>query len=223
MWVRGAGETVGTVDIDLPYFGMEFRHEFQLVHYEGEYTFNRSGSELDGTLALTNVLNLEDRILGPMTVNVVTTNTLQFNAQTWNNGGELNYVVVTNRSEGPFSTNFFSFWLLEDGVPANGVTDFMDWFMVMGSGDANGNGVLDLLEGGGTGEQRPSLAIRMTDAGFEVTVTGTAGKTYRLEHTSNVANPAWPDHHVVTMTGATQKVTLPAAATGHSFFRLREV
>jgi hypothetical protein len=223
LWIRGPGESVGSVYLDFPYLGMTFGHQFQLVQYNGEFTFDRAGNNLQGTIALTNIANQEDRILGPLTVQVVNTNTLRLSANTWNNGAGVNFQVVTNFFDGHVSTNFLSYWLLEDGYPFNGVTDYVDWMMVISTGDANGNGVLDLVEGGGTPSERPSLSIARNAAGYEVRITGTAGKTYWLEYTSNVAAAAWPDHHVVTMTGTTQNVTLPADTTGDVFYRLREM
>lgn len=222
-WVRAAGEAVGSVYLNFPYLGVQFGHEFQLVHYSGEFTFNRTGTNLQGTLALTNRTNPDDRILGPLTVQVVNENTLKLSANTWNNGAGLDYVAATNIYDGRISTNFFSYWLMEDGFPANAVTDYVDWMMVISSEDANGNGVLDLVESSGTPPERPSLSITKTSTGFEIRITGSGGKTYWLERTAQVTAAAWPDHDVVTMTGPVQTITVPASEAGNTFFRLREI
>jgi hypothetical protein len=222
LWYRDAGTTVGTVIIDFPYFGMRFEHFYELVQFDGEYTYTKTGSQLQGNLALTNVVNPDDRITGPLSVTIVDNNTLNLNATTWSSTLRENLEVEDNFYDGRVKTNFISFWFFEDGYAGTVEPDYMDWTMVLISEDANSNGVMDLVEGGGTEPQRPSLAIRKTANGFEITVTGTAGKTYWLEYTSTVTNTNWPDHHVVSMTTETEVVTLPADATGHLFYRLRE-
>jgi hypothetical protein len=206
----------------LPYFGLVFFHQFQLTQYKGEYSYTRSGSNLQGTILLTNVLSAEETIEGPLTVEVVSTNALRLSASTWSVGGGFDMVVETNFYDGRFSTNFFSYWVLEDGVPVNGVTDYVDWMMIISSSDANGNGVLDLVESDDGPSVQPTLAIRRTDTGYEVTVTGTVGKTYWLEDTVDVSATAWPDHIVITMTAGTQSFTLPEGAAAMRFFRLVE-
>ena len=221
-WIRSAGDTMGGVVIDMPYFGLTFEHLFQIVQYKGEYTYNRTGSTLQGNIALTNVLSDAETIKGPLNVQVMNPDTLRLSATTWQNESGLDFVVVTNFFDGKFSTNFFSYWLLEDGVPANGVTDYVDWMMIISSGDANGNGVLDLVETGGGTSERPSLGIRRTETGYEITVTGTVGKSYRLEETTEVTATSWGNNSVITLTTATQNLTVPAGAAALRFFRLVE-
>ena len=223
LWYREAGTTVGVVIINFPYFGMTFEHLFELVQFNGEYTYTKTGSQLAGNLALTNVVNPEDRIEGALSVTIVDNNTLDLTATTWSSTLRNELHIVDNLYDGRFKTNFISFWLLEDGYAPTAEPDYLDWTLVLISEDANANGVMDLVEGGGTPPEKPSLAIRQTASGFEITVTGTAGKTYWLEYTSTVTNTTWPDHHIVSMTGPIQVVTLPADTTGDVFYRLREI
>ena len=222
-WFRDAGTTVGAVVIDLPYFGMTFQHLYELVQFNGEYTYTKTGSQLQGNLALTNVTNPDDRISGPLSVRIVDNNTLDLDATSWSSTLRNDLVITNNIYDGRFKTNFISYWLLEDGYAGTPEPDYLDWTMVLISEDANANGIMDLVEGGGTPAERSSLSIRQTTNGFEITVTGTPQKTYWLEYTSNVTNVNWPDHHVVSMTGPTQVVTVPADSTGDVFFRLREI
>ena len=224
IWTRGVGEVTGSVYFDMPYFGLTFGHQFYLVHYNGEYTYDRSGSTLQGNLALTNAANTEDRILGPLTVQVQSTNTLKLTATAWNNGSGTTFNVLTNWFEDLYATNFLADFLLEDGYPLNGVTDYLDWFMVISTGDANNNGILDLVDtGGGQPGVRPTLGITKTATGYQVTVTGTAGKSYRLESTSDVTATNWPNQHSVIMSGATGTATITADLTGDVFFRAVEI
>src|SRR5688572_836056 len=223
LWYRDAGTTIGLVVIDLPYFGMNFQHIFELVHFNGEYTYTKTGSQLQGNLALTNVVNPEDRISGPLSVAIVDNNKVDLNAVSWSSTLRNNLVIATDIYDGRYKTNFISYVILDDGYAPTPEPDYTDWTMVLISEDANANGVMDLVEGGGTEPQRPSLAIRQTATGFEISITGTAGKRYWLEYTTTVTSAAWPNHHEVTLTGPTQVFSLPADTTGDVFFRLREI
>ncbi|HEX7862541.1 MAG TPA: hypothetical protein VF773_19560 [Verrucomicrobiae bacterium] len=223
-WVRGVGEMIGSVYFEMPYFDLTFGHQFNLLHYAGEYSYDRTGNNLQGSIALTNVWNEEDRVLGPLSVEVVNTNTLRLTANQWNNGAGVDYVVVNNTFDDRYVTNFFSDFLLQDGYPLNGITDYVDWFMVISSQDANGNGILDLVETGGSQPGvRPTLSITKTATGFQVTLAGTAGKSYRLESTSDVTAANWPNQHQVTMNGATGVANITTDTTGDVFFRAREI
>jgi hypothetical protein len=95
--------------------------------------------------------------------------------------------------------------------------------MIIGSPDANQSGILDLVETDGAPAQRPTLSIARTAAGFEITITGTAGKSYWLQSVDAVTDTSWANREMVTMTGATQKVILAAAqSSNRRFFRLLE-
>lgn len=222
-WSREAGEVLGGVSIQFPYFGMTFDHLFYLNHYVGEFSYERSGTALQGTLALTNTWFTDQEIRGPLSVRVVNARTLDLTATTWTaTGGQM--VVDDEVYDNVYGTNFVSYWLLEDGNPGTPeAPDYVDWMMAIGSGDSDNDGVLDLVDtGGGPVNPRPSLAITRTQAGFEISITGTEGETYWLEYASLVTDTAWPEHHVVTLTGPTQVMTVPAT-TGNVYFRLREI
>ena len=87
---------MGGVVIDMPYFGLTFEHLFQIVQYKGEYTYNRTGSTLQGNIALTNVLSDAETIKGPLNVQVMNPDTLRLSATTWQNESGLDFVAVTN-------------------------------------------------------------------------------------------------------------------------------
>jgi hypothetical protein len=223
-WFRELGDSVGTVFLTFPSFDLQFTHIFYIFQYSGEFTYNRTGNNLVGTLAMTNILSPDDSFTGPLTIQVVNTNTLSFTANSWETPLGPDFTIVSNDYEGRVGTNFFSLWFLEDGYLATSEADYVAWFMTISSTDANGNGVLDLVDTGGTPSQRPSLAIRKTAAGYEITITGTSEKSYLLESTSQVSDTtAWPDHQVVTMTSGTQVITIPQNNTSNQYFRLREI
>ena len=223
-WYRDPGQSIGFVTFTFPSLGLEFSHTYFIFQYSGEFTYDRSGNSLVGTLAMTNIITAEDTFTGPLTIQVVNPNTLNFTATTWDASLGTDFTVEAEEFDGRVRTNYFSNWLLADGYLQTSDADYVDWFMTINSADANGNGVPDLVEGGGTPSERPSLAIRKTAAGYEITITGTSEKTYWLESTGQVSTTtSWPDHQVVTMTSTTQVITVPANNTSNQFFRLREI
>ena len=221
-WYRNAGELAGSVTIEFPSFELSFDHTFMLMHYEGEFSFQRNVNNLEGTLSLTNNW-FNDEIRGPLSVRVSNPTTLIMSATAWNTSVGPQMRIEDDFYDDVYGTNFISFWLVEDGNFGTTAPDYVDWVMAIGSGDADKDGVLDLVDSGGGPVERPSLGIAKTQAGYAITITGTAGKTYWLEYTTEITNSAWPDHHVVTLTGSTQVMTVPADATGNAFFRLREI
>ncbi|MGZ8899523.1 MAG: hypothetical protein ACXW3Z_05455 [Limisphaerales bacterium] len=223
IWYRTAGDLFGGVTFDFPYFGLRFDHTFYLSHFSGAFTYERTGSNLQGSLALTNLSNADDYITGPLSVRVVNPTTLDITATAWTSSLGQQMVIIEDFYDNLYKTNFVSFWLVEDGFFLTSQPDYLDWFMVINSGDADGDGVLDLVDTGTTPVERPTLGIARTTAGYEISIAGTSGKTYWLEYTSQVTDAAWPNHHVVTLTGPTQTMTVPADATGDVFFRLREI
>lgn len=223
IWYRTAGDLLGGVTLDFPYLGLRFDHTFYLSHFSGEFTYERTGSNLQGSVALTNLLNADDYITGPLSVRVVNPTTLDMTATAWTSSLGLEMVIEEDFYDDLYKTNFVSFWLVEDGFMLTSQPDYLDWFMVINSGDADGDGVLDLVDTGATPVERPTLGITKTTTGYEISIAGIAGKTYWLEYTSQVTATVWPDHHVVTLTGPTGTFTVPADATGDVFFRLREI
>lgn len=221
-WYRAAGEMIGGAYIDMPYFELTFEHSFQLMQFDGKFSFDRTGNNLQGTLSVTNVLNPDDYITGPLTVQVVNNDTLNPAATAWTSSLGGPWTIDDNFYDDRYATNFVSFWLLQDGFVLTAEPDYVDWMMVINSQDSNGNGVMDLVEGGGTTGERPTLGIAKTQAGYEISIVGTAGKTYWLEYSSDITAQVWPNHHVVTLIGATQVFTVPADTTGDVYFRLRE-
>lgn len=221
-WIRGAGELAGSAIIEFPYFELAFEHTFILMHYEGEFSFQRNVNNLEGTLSLTNNWFM-DEIRGPLSVRVSNPTTLNMTATAWATSVGPQMRIEDDFYDDVYGTNFISFWLVEDGNFGTTGPDYVDWIMAIGSGDADKDGVLDLVDSGGGPVERPSLGISKTQAGYEITITGTSGKTYWLEYTSQISDTTWPNHHVVTLTGTTGAVTLPADATGDVFFRLREI
>lgn len=220
-WSRGAGESSGTVRLQFPFFDLTFDHNFQLAHYRGEFSFDRTATNLSGNVAITNVID-GDRMLGPLAVQVLNTNTLAYTASSWSNGDGANYMISTNFHLRRSGTNFVSYWVLEDGYAQTGDLDYVDWLLVVSSGDANNNGRLDLTEGTTTPTERPRLEIVRLPAGeIQVTVLGAAGQTYFLESANAAEGAVWQTAETVTLSGAFRAITVPGSGA-RRFYRVRQ-
>jgi hypothetical protein len=221
-WTRAAGESSGTVVIDLPSLGLTFEHTFRLLRYVGEFSFQRANNLLEGSLSITNVLEPLDITRGPFSARVLNTNELSYSATSWTNMEGVTYTVVTNLDIGLNRTNFVSYWLLEDGYAPSSEFDYVDWILVISSGDSNGNGQLDLTEGVSTPGERPRLElVRLPNGSLEITIQGTAGQTYILEFANAVTGATWQTAQTITLAGGSQTITVSGAGS-RRFFRLRQ-
>lgn len=221
-WTRAAGDSAGSVVLDISSLGLIFQTSFQLLRYNGEFSFERENNLRQGFLSLTNALELQDIITGDLSVRVLNTNTLSYSTTGWTNGAGPVYTIVTNLDVGLTRTNFVSYWLLEDGYAPTGDFDYRDWIIVLSSEDKNGDGQLDFTEGTANPTERPSLELlRLPNGSLEITVRGTPGQSYTLEFSNAVTGGTWQTSQTVTLTSATQTITVPAAGS-RRFFRLRQ-
>ena len=220
-WFRPAGDAVGSVVIQFPFFDLRFEHFFQLQQYRGEFVYERDGRERPGTLSITNVVDSADWMAGPLTMEVVTTNRLGYTATNWNSGSGLDYVTLDNFEAGRSGTNFVSIWLLEDGYFGSAERDYVDWAMVVHGTDANGNGQIDLVEGAETPAGAPRIQlVRLPEGELELTIEGTPEETYVLESTEALPTANWTTGQTVTLSAPVQKITLANTGKGR-FYRLR--
>jgi hypothetical protein len=219
-WTRLAGESSGTVVLNFPNLGLTFQNSFQLLRYAGDFSFDRTNNILQGSLSLTNVLDLQDTITGPLSVRILNTNTLSYSASTWSNSAPATITISTNLDLGLSRTNFVSYWLLEDGYAPTSDSDYVDWILVVSSADANGNGQLDLVEGT-TPAERPRLeVIKLPNGSLQITVRGTPGQTYTLESV-NAIGGTWQTSQSIPLINETQTITVSASGS-RRFFRLRQ-
>ena len=221
-WTRTAGDSTGSVVLDLSSLGLTFQASFQLLRYTGEFSFERESNVRRGFFSLTNALELQDIITGDLSVRVINTNTLSYSTTRWTNSGAAVYTIFTNLDLGLNRSNYVSYWLLEDGYASTGDFDYVDWIMFLSSSDANGNGQLDFTEGAINPTERPTLElVRLPSGSLEITVRGTPGQTYTLEFSNTITGETWQTSQTVTLTSGTQAITIPGAGS-RRFFRLRQ-
>jgi hypothetical protein len=219
-WQRAAGASTGTVVINLAYFGLTFVHQYAILSYEGTYTYSPAAPKLQGTVTMTNLVSSDDRISGPLSLTITNNNQLGYSPGSWTNATGSTYTFPSVDSLDRAGTHYIAFFEFADGFPETSDPDYLVWFLVLHSGDANGNEILDLVEGGGP-VQNPRLDITKTAGGIELTITGTAGRAYILESAASLPGTSWSEVQSVSLGSNTQTVQL-AAPGASMFFRLRE-
>jgi hypothetical protein len=219
-WNRAAGAADGTVVLELPFIGRRFTHAMSLLAYEGVFEFTREGTNLNGTMSLTNLAAGEDRITGDFSARIVSSNAMDYPEGAWNGPGEFVYRFVPWDRLDRVETNFVTFLSFEDGSPETFEPDYLDWVLILESGDANGNGILDLVEGATVPVERPRLAVEKAPDGIRITIFAAAGVTCALDSALEVAATNWTEEQSVTLTTGEATLNLPSEGV-HRFFRAR--
>lgn len=219
-WNRDSGSASGTVVLDFPFFGLKFTHPFSLFQFEGAFTFSRTTNKLNGSVTLTNAAAADQTLTGPLSLTITNNSTLGYTSGTWSDPGGVAYNYSPTDALDLIKSNYISFLFFEDGLPATSDADYLDWFVVVHSRDANTNGVPDLVENASS-PTAPSLDIVGTATGIDLTVHGTAGQTYALEQSTDLSAAGWSLAQQIAMNGTAQTVSLPATG-GARFFRLKQ-
>ena len=219
-WTRAAGAASGTVALNLPELGLTFTHAYHLVHYAGEFSFQRVDRLLEGTVALTNALAPEEVLSGPLSLTITNDATLGYSPGTWTNSLAETYRFEPVDALDRVGTNYLSILFFEDGFSSTSDPDYNYWFFTALSADTNGNGILDLVETGGEPPLDARLEINKTEEGILITIKGIAGTSYVLEEADSVAGN-WSEAQTITLdAGGNQAVALTHGA-GRKFFRVR--
>ena len=218
-WTRIAGQSVGTVVMDLPYFGLKFTHSYTILEYDGQYSYARTNRYISGGVLITNLLNTNDVISGPLSLTITNNNQLGYSDGSWTNNNSATYAYHSIDSLDRADTNYVAFIGFDDGNPGTADADYNLWFLIIHSTDANTNGVLDLVESSAPA-QRPTLEIQATASGVQITAHGPNGGAYLLESTDTFPSTSWIAVQPVSLVGGTQTIQLDTSATAR-FFRLR--
>lgn len=224
-WHREAGRDSGSVVIDLPFFGWRFDHPMSLLSFDGTFDFVRNGTNLIGTIALTNTAMETETITGGLSLAIrdATNGVLQIRGTpgAWNGPSGFAYTYeATDLVERVSTNNARSFLLFEDGQPATAEPDYLEAVFVLKSGDANANGILDLVESLAPRPQ-PSLRIERVGEGVRLTIYGEPNGRYDLESAARIDAPEWALEQSVALGGSETTITKPALGLA-KYYRLRE-
>jgi len=219
-WNRALGESVGNVVMDLPYLGLRFTHRFNGLHYRGLFTFTGDGSSVSGQASLTNVLSPEDTMVGPLSLTIGTNRIPQFAASSWAGPSGIFYALSPASPLDFPGTNYSGLAHLEDGYALTSEADYNFWVLTLGSTDANGNQIPDLVEGAAPSTPPSLSAVRAPNGnGIELKVHGTTGQVYILQGADRIRGAAWENFQTITLATSPQTVVLPAPGA-IKFFRL---
>jgi hypothetical protein len=219
-WRRGAGSPDGTLKLELPDFGLTFNHLFHILQYDGTLTYTSENKTITGQISAALNGQPDQTLNGAVSLAVQSSDKLLPSNGTWKNqsDGSLDFSATDPlQREGLIYDTFIDFtdWNLDSSVQ-----DYQHWYFEIISPDANNNQIPDLVEDE-TAASGPSLAIRRTDNGLELTITGLAAAKYELQTADSPAG-AWSVDQTITMTGTTEKISL-TFPPGNKFYRLRVI
>jgi hypothetical protein len=220
-WQRDATNNTGLVTISIPDLGLNFNTIFRFYQFDGKFDYTRSGTNLVGQVAFTNLFDPSDTITGPLTLKIQDTNTLTYDEGTWSGINEFTYEYFPEDNLDRINLTYLSFIDFADGYWASAEQDFQFWFLAVTSVDANGNDIPDLVETGViVTPNPPSMAAGKSPGAIQITITGTAGQTYELQSAEDPGE-TWTKVQDVTLADGTASVTLQTSAT-HQFYRLTQ-
>jgi hypothetical protein len=217
-WSREAGSVSGTVVLDFPYFGLEFTHPFELLSYQGNFSYAEiNNSAINGTVSLTNITTEAEFLHGPLVLNIASTDVLQYDAGTWNATDDLTYNFSPIDTLDLSGLDYVALIEFVDGFPGTSGADYLDWVLVLHSADLNTNRIPDLVESN-PDSAAPTLEIVKTAEGIQLVARGQAGE-YALEAAGEITG-VWNSLQSVQIGNAPATATLPRSHA-RKFFRLR--
>lgn len=216
-WTRLSGRVEGTVTLAFPDLGLTFTHDYNIPTYEGTFSYTNINGSVQGSVQLTKVLSPEEKLSGPLNATVINTNRLQYAGGNWTGASGV-YPFSAIDTLDRLGSSYVALTAFTDGNLQTPEVDYEPWFIIISTTDQNANSVPDLVETPGTGPAR--LEIRRTAIGTELTIQGTAGKSYVVEGTTSLRNATWQEVRTVTLTGSSAVVESDFTG-GARFFRVR--
>lgn len=220
-WTRAAASKDGLCQLELTALGMTFKHPFELIQFDGAFTYTSSGTNLTGRVDLAQNLNPDNRLSGPMTLGRADADYLVLQDGAWTNALEQ---TLTYQPLDPLErtgANYLAYFYFQDGEPATGEADYSDWLLkITDPRDSNGNGVPDLSDAAAP-PTPPRLALRWENKLLWLTINGELGRRYEVEATPTLSAPNWTPALAVTLTNTTQTVPVLLPQTSTSFWRAK--
>ena len=220
VWYRSAEFSYGTVELYFADLGVSFQHTFQLLAFTGTYDYERNGSVIEGDVAASNPISLEDVLSGPLDLTIESVDILTYPPGEFTSSFDAVYSYLPGDEFERFGLEYVSNFIFLDGYPGTGDPDFKFWLMTIESDDANNNQVPDMVEDA-VPVDPPSLKAVRVPEGIQITITGTAGITYSLQRKVNWADE-WTEAESVPLSSSTHVMVLPADGPG-AFFRLEQL
>lgn len=224
-WSRAAGQRTGSLELQLN--GVEFgslppfQHTYEILEYAGTLKYVPGSGTITGRVDLVQVENPAATLRGPVVLKITATNAFEFDESNLTN----QFTETVRVSLGlldmdpDYAFDYFGAFSFLDGDPATPEVDYELFLIgVDDPNDANGNGIPDLTDPPAGGAP-PTLAIALLGANaISLSLTGEAGRTYGLETRGDLGAGTWGTLTNLTLTNATQSLTLPRGPLP-SFFR----
>ncbi|MHB1309772.1 MAG: hypothetical protein ACYDC1_15390 [Limisphaerales bacterium] len=218
-WIREADARKGTCELTLTSLGLSFRHEFELIEFEGWLDYDREdATNLTGAVDIKQFQAETNRLLGPLAGSVLGRDALYVAPGVWTNTAGTNFhydVFEPLERLNDYYSGYFSF---VDGDATTETLDYIDWvLLVTDSRDVDGDGVPDLTDL----PDPPLMNLRVEDGQLVFQVSGMSGGSYQFESATNLEVGDWEKAFAVTLTTATQDFKAPLPEGETIFWRVR--
>lgn len=230
-WSRPAGSRFGTCEFtmtsdtfgELPTFSLQF----ELYEYSGElfYDVLETSIRAEG-VSLTQTGNPDATLDGLIVLSRSSDKPEAFAAlDSGTLFDESNRPVAIGQNANPLQrggNRYFSLMFVNDGRPETPTADFLTWIVdLTDENDADGDGIPDLTDGESIVVEpiSPDLSIELTETLVRITVSGEAGRTYRIESASVVRPDLWTTDRSISLTETTATFEVERAGLTTSFWR----
>lgn len=224
-WRRAAGQKDGECWLKMSYF--TFYGYFELLEFTGPLSYTPGSSTVTGMVHLTQTMNPEVTMGGPVSWVKVETNRfnlLLLQPGEWTNVWDqtLPFLDAQSRRSGSRPANYDGYFEFEDFDPGSPYDpDFCYWILrVTDLNDANHNGIPDFSDDpGGAPLRAPSLALTRNGGQLLLSIAGEVGHVHRVEEALTLAPPDWREISVFSLTSDPQTILIPAPS-GTRFWRV---
>jgi hypothetical protein len=220
-WSRTAGAKSGTCRLELPNFGLVFNHSFEIIEFQGELTYAKSGTNLTGLVRLAQTLKPENTLTGAMVLHVVDADHVLVETNSLVNAQEavLNYEALEPLQR--TRTNYLAFTVVDDGSAAVGASGYYEWLLLLTDGrDKDADTIPDLSDLSAPPPKPPTLALRLEGKSLLLTIAGEAGRGYQIQQKTSLGALSWSSQTTVTLTNTPQDVVISPPTGQTSFWRV---
>lgn len=227
-WNRGAGSQNGICVLRLvdDAFGDlgNFRHDFEVLAYQGALRYTPGSNTVSGDLSLTNAADALAGLVSFTKSVTNPTNELTLAAGVWTNASLalLTHPGGTFYRDPSWPTNYYGMIGFNDGDLGTGAPDYRWWVLSIDDlNDADGDGIPDFSDAPPEVlPRRPALTLTRGLTNLLLTISGEAGRLHQVLETTTLSPATWLTNLSLTLTNDPQTVMLPLPPGATRFWRV---